>query len=92
MGAEFQRMYPAVFKEDRLFSGKLKLERSAAVKPGHMAIRLLPIALKDPDFEQLRLEQQKIIRKVSEPTDWFSAMTVVRRQMVPCTSASIKEN
>lgn len=60
--------------------GELTLEVDDSVEPQIMPPRRISLAVKDKLQEELqRLEALGIIRKVTEPTDWVSALVVTKK-------------
>ena len=60
--------------------GELNLEVDESVTPQIMPPRRVSLAMKEPLKHELeRLEKQDIIRKVTEPTDWVSALVLTKK-------------
>jgi RNase H-like domain found in reverse transcriptase/Reverse transcriptase (RNA-dependent DNA polymerase) len=72
--------FPDVFQGDGTFEGKLHLAMDKTVPPVKLAVRKVPIAMKDKLKNELDdLVARKIITPVSTPTDWISSMVAVNK-------------
>lgn len=72
--------YSDIFQGQGTLAGDVHLEVDLAVPPVQMPIRRLPVALQDQvQAELAQLVQDGIIKPVTEPTPWISALLVVRK-------------
>lgn len=72
--------YDSVFQGFGRFSGELDLEIDTEVRPVVQKARRVPLALREPLKEELhRLEQQGIIQKEENHTDWVSNILIVQK-------------
>lgn len=72
--------YDSVFQGLGQFSGELDLEIDTEIKPVVQKARRVPLALREPLKEELcRLEQQGIIQKEENHTDWVSNILIVKK-------------
>ena len=69
-----------VFTGEGRLEGKLHMEVDRTVKPVQLPVRRVPVAVKDQLKRELdRLDDMNIITKVTEPTDWVSALVVIMK-------------
>ena len=74
------REYQDVFTGTGRFQEKLKLEVNPGAKPHQAATRSVPVALENTLKQELdRLTSEGIIAPVVVPTDWVSALVVVKK-------------
>ncbi|XP_033750517.1 uncharacterized protein K02A2.6-like [Pecten maximus] len=72
--------FPEVFSGVGKLPGKLHLEIDDKVQPTKIPTRKISLALTPKVKSELnKLEKQKILSKVHDPTDWISAMVVVSK-------------
>ena len=73
--------YPQVFDDSiGKFEGELHLHTSNDVTPHKTAPREIPLSVKNNFIAEVKdLQQQGIIEKVTEPTEWVSAPTIVNK-------------
>ena len=72
--------YPDCFDAIGRFSGEYHIVIDPGVQPTIHASRKFPINLKDELRSELdKMEEQGVIRRVSEPTDWVSSIVVTRK-------------
>ena len=73
--------YPQVFDDSvRKFEGELHLHTSNDATPHKTAPREIPLSVKKNFIAEVKdLQQQGIIEKVTEPTEWVSAPTIVNK-------------
>ncbi len=72
--------YTDVFKGIGTFSGKCTIQIDPSAKPVVHPPRRVPVALRDRLKQELdRMEEQSIIAKVTEPTEWVNSMVVVEK-------------
>jgi hypothetical protein len=61
-------------------AGELHLDIDNSVRPVQLPVRRVPVAVKDQLLDELeRLEKKGVIERVDEPTDWVSALVVVKK-------------
>ena len=78
---DLQRQYPDQFDRIGNFPGKYHIVLDENAHPTISAPRKCPIKIKDELKSELEnMEQQGVIRRVTEPTDWVSSLTVSRRE------------
>ena len=66
-----------VFTGEGLLEGKLHFELDEEVKPVQLPVRKVPVAVRDKLKKEVnRLDNLNIIKKVTVPTDWISALVV----------------
>ena len=77
----FISKFPSVFgRELGCIEGMLHLEMDPSSAPVQMALRRVPLALREPLKTELeRLEELGVIEKISRPTEWTSALVMVRK-------------
>ena len=62
------------------FEGELQFHTSNDVTPHETAPREIPLCVKNNFIAEVKdLQQQGIIEKVTEPTEWVSAPTIVNK-------------
>jgi len=73
--------YPDVFDNSLgNLEGKLHLYTKQDVTPSKAAHREIPLSVKNKFIAEVKdLQEQGIIEKVTEPTDWVSAPTIVNK-------------
>ena len=73
--------YPAVFDNSvGKLEGELHLYTKQDVTPSKAAPREIPLSVKNKFIAEIKdLQEQGIIEKVTEPTDWVSAPTIVNK-------------
>ena len=73
--------YPAVFDNSvGKLEGELHLYTKQDVTPSKAAPREIPLSVKNKLIAEIKdLQEQGIIEKVTEPTDWVSAPTIVNK-------------
>ena len=73
--------YPQVFDDSiGKFEGELHLHTSNDVTPHKTAPREIPLSVRNNFIAEVKdLQQQGIIEKVTEPTEWVSAPTIVNK-------------
>ena len=72
--------YADVFEGLGKFNGQLHLQLDEAVPPVQLPARRLPIAVRDNVKAEIgRLVQEGVLAPVNEPTEWVSAMVVVKK-------------
>ena len=73
--------YPQVFDVSiGGFEGELHLHTSNNITPHKTGPREIPLSVKDNFIAEVKdLQQQGIIEKVTEPTEWVSAPTIVNK-------------
>ena len=73
--------YPDVFDNSvGKLEGKLHFYTTQDVTPSKAAPRVIPLAVKNKFIAEIKdLQEQGIIQKVTEPTDWVSAPTIVNK-------------
>ena len=69
-----------IFSGEGKLEGKLHLEIDKSVPPVALPVRKVPFAVKDPLKQELeRLVKTGILQPVDVPTNWISAMVVVKK-------------
>lgn len=72
--------YSDVFTGLGYFAGEHKLDIDKSIKPVQHQPRRIPVALRDKVKEKIdEMTEQKIIEKVTTPTDWISSMVIVSK-------------
>ena len=73
--------YPQVFDDSiGKFEGELHLHTSNDVTPHKTAPREIPLSVKNNFIAEVRdLQQEGVIDKMTEPTEWVSAPTIVNK-------------
>ena len=73
--------YPQIFDDSiGKFEGELHLHTSNDVTPHKTAPREIPLSVKNNFIAEVKdLQQQGIIEKVTEPTEWVSGPTIVNK-------------
>ena len=78
---EVLKNYPDLFEGLGLLKGEVHFEIDESVQPVQMPLRRLPLGVRDKVAAELeRLEREKIIAPVTEPSPWVSALLVVAKQ------------
>ena len=73
---DLKQRYPKQFDVIGHFEGEYHIKTDPSVPPAKHAMRKTPIEYQEKIAEQLdKLEAQKVIIKVTEPTDWVNSMT-----------------
>ena len=75
------QQYSDVF-DDKLgqLEGRLHLDIDPTVTPVQLPARRIPVSVKDELITELdRLERDGLIERIDKPTDWVSALVVVRK-------------
>ena len=72
--------YPDIGKGLGCFQGSYEFKLDKSIHPVVVPPRRYPLALKEEIRQEIqRLEEIGVIEKVTEPTDWVSAMVVVKK-------------
>ena len=72
--------FPSQFDQIGKFNMKQKLVVDHNIPAKVNAPRRVPIALKDAIKQELKtMEEQKVIKRIKEPTDWVSSLTYVKK-------------
>ena len=72
--------YKDIFEGIGLLEGEVGLRINPNIPPVVHPPRKVPISLKESLKKELdKMEQQKIIAKVTEPTEWVSSLVVVQK-------------
>ena len=75
-----KQQYPECFDKIGKFQGEYHIELQKEAQPVVHAQRKFPIQLRDKLKQELnRMEDLKIIEKVSEPTDWVNSMVIAHK-------------
>ena len=73
--------YGNVFDTFGSLPGELHLEVDKSIQPVQHVPRKIPVAMKEDIMKKIdKLNEQKIVAKVNEPTDWISSMVVVKKR------------
>ena len=74
------QQFQDVFTGEGKLAGTLHLEVDNTVKPVQLPPRKVPVAVKTKLKEELdRLDEMNIITRVTEPTDWVSALVITMK-------------
>ena len=77
------QMYPDQVDKIGSMPGAVRLSVNKNIHPHIDTLRKTPIALKDYIKQELdKMVKNKIIRKVTEPTDWVSSLTYIKKMEV----------
>ena len=72
--------YKDVFDGLGKLPGEYHVRLKPGIKPVQHALRKVPIHLRPQLKEQLeRLEERKVIARVTEPTEWISSLVLVQK-------------
>ena len=73
---DLKQQYPKQFDVIGNFEGEYHMKTDPAIPPAKHAMRKTPIEYQEKISKQLdSLEQQEVIIKVTEPTEWVNSMT-----------------
>ena len=79
--SDLRKLYPNQFDRIGNFPGEVKLYINPGIAPRINAPRKYAIALKDTIKCELdKMEQQGVIKRVTEPTEWVSSLTYTEKE------------